>query len=356
MTKNCFTLSSFYDWIYLISGLSIIAGLALTLISFFELCSEVCAEGHKYRIFGIHFEVFGLIFFVMLGVIHLLARWFEILTFTEGLLFASALGAETMFIIVQNYYIGAWCPVCLGIATCVGIGSGALGISYTKQLRTLIISGQKGETMKSLRRGLTSSMAVVIGFLVVFFGITKHDAMEAAQNSIKDTLAFGEKNSKIEVYLFTDWACPACRRLEPSLESMAKTIMNEAKFIFVDHAVHPETLNFVPYHLSFMLKNKPQYFTLRRMLTEISKETGSPSEEEIATAAARMGVTYSELNYSDIALGIKYFKTLGEKFKIKGTPTMVIINSEAKKGKKLTGNAEITEANALKAIETLKNL
>ena len=53
---------------------------------------------------------------------------------------------------------------------------------------------------------------------------------------------------------------------------------------------------------------------------------------------------------------IEAMTVVGEKFKIKGTPTMVIINREAKKGKKLTGNKEITKDNALKAIETLKSL
>ncbi|NGX42912.1 MAG: hypothetical protein K940chlam7_01200 [Chlamydiae bacterium] len=356
MLRKRLNLFNFDDRICFIVGLSIVAGLVLTLTSVLELCTSSCSEGHKYRMLGMSFGSFGMIFFVALGFIHTLSQRFEILSFTKSLLFASALGGEMMFIIVQKYYIGAWCPVCLGIAACVAVGSCALGYSYIKKHRTLIRNENKGETMKSLYRGLTSTAAVFIGFVIAFLGVAKYDPLEAAQNSIKETLAFGDSSSDIEVYLFTDWACPACRKLEPNLQKMAEACMKEAKFIFVDHVVHPETLNFLPFHLSFLLNNKPKYFQLRQMLTEISETTGAPTEDEIETSAAQLGVTYNELNYSDVALGIKYFTKLGEKFKIKGTPTMVIINREAKKGKKLTGNKEITKDNALKAIETLKSL
>ncbi len=351
---NKFSLSNFDDKMYLLSGFAILAASVLTTISILRLCSEECAEGHNYRLFGFPFEAFGVLFFVSIALVHLLQRKYTQLRFLESLLFASALGAELMFIIVQKYYIGTWCPVCLGIAACIFVGFSSFAASYVNAYVTKKHQSNKGETMNSFWIGLNNTTAICIGFLVAFLGVSKQDAMQAAQESIRDHLAFGNQKSAIEVYLFTDWACPACRKLEPELEGIMKAVTKDNQFVFVDHAIHPETLNFVPYNLSFILNDKAQYLKLRDMLTEISVKTGAPSENEIAAAAAKVGVKYQELNYSDIALAIKYYKKLGEKFNVLATPTMVIINTDTKKGKKLTGNKEITKENVLNAIKTLK--
>ena len=54
-----------------------------------------------------------------------------------------------------------------------------------------------------------------------------------------------------------------------------------------------------------------------------------------------------------MALGLKYFKTLGTEFDINSTPTLVLVNEATKKGKKLYGFAEINEENINKAIDKL---
>jgi thiol-disulfide isomerase/thioredoxin len=353
MKKLSLTLSSPLEKSYLIVSGIIAAGLILTFISFLRLCSEECSVSHNYRLFGMPFEVFGFIFFGILAITHFFANKNSFLGFIELLLFASAIGAEGMFIIVQKYQIGIWCPVCLTIASIILIGTIVQGLAYIKQNPYTTAENQR-INMKTIWNRVAPFAAIALGFLVAFFGITKHDELQAAQEAIKDKIAFGSSKSDIEIYLFTDWACPACRKLEPTLEKLAPEIMQNNQFYFVDHVIHPETLNFIPYNLSFMLNNKPEYFRLRHMLGEISKETSTPTEDQVTKGAAKLGVTFHELNYADIATGTKYFKSLGEKFKIKGTPTMILINKETKKGKKLTGNDEITKENILKSINTLK--
>ena len=302
------------DKLYWLTAAVILIASILTVVSILRICSSECAEGHNWRLFGLPFEAFGGVFFVGIAILHYLVRKRPELEFYEGIAFGSALGAEGFFIYVQKYLIGSWCPICLSIAACIAIGFGAHLYKVFKPTQSK--QPQKGEQMSTIGKGLTSTTAIFIGFLVAFLGTSKYDAMQAAQNSIKENLVFGDKSSPIEVYLFTDWACPACRKLEPNLKPMAEDVMGQAKLFFVDHAIHPETLNFVPYHLSFQVHNKPHYFELRDMLTQISEETGAPSEQMVSTAASRLGVQYQELNYSDIALGIKYFKKLGEKFKV----------------------------------------
>lgn len=339
---------------YWLAAAAIAIGFILTMVSFLQLCSEECAEGHNYLFLGTRFEVFGFLFFATAGVLHYLHRTQPKLKDIELLLFCMGFGSEIMFIAIQKFMIGHWCPVCLGIAACIGVGTVALAAEELLFIKEVIQQGNRGKLMKAFKRGLTSTSVMILGFIIAFFGVTKHDAIGAMEQSVKENLAFGKNDSPIEVYLFTDWACPACRKLEPEIKAMSKDIMKQGRLIFVDVVVHPETLNYMPYHLAFLIQNKDRYFELRDMLTHISEKTGSPTEEEIAGASAKMGVTYKELNYSDVAMGIKYFKALSEKFTIKATPTMVIINKDTKKGKKLVGNGEIIPENVMQSIEAIK--
>lgn len=336
--------------LWLLAQLAVTTGLILTILSILKLCSTQCAEGHKWRLFGLPFEAFGGAFFVAAMAGQWLSRKNPMISYFQFLLLGTAIGAEAYFIYVQKVHIGTWCPVCLGIAACLVIAFAIQGFRVYQSSK-----GIEENTMLTKWKSLTSTTAIGIGLLVAFLGVTKNDAMEAAQNSIKESIAFGNQDSNIEVYLFSDWACPACRKLEPHLKRLFERVQGDSKFFFIDHAIHPETLNYVPYHLSFIINNKPKYFELRDMLTEISESNPSPSEDLITEKASKHGVEYKELNYADIALAIKYYKKLGEKFKVKGTPTLVIINTETKKGKKLAGNGEITEENVVESIETLKN-
>lgn len=329
-------------WPKRVVGLAILGGILLTIYHSLGLCSEQCSHGNKFQILGISFDMFGFLFFVPLAILFVMSY----ISCVE-IMFASALGAEIVFIGIQKFVIGTWCPVCLGIAICVAIGCIALVAE-----RYINSKDQKGKIMKNY----WNLSALCLGFALAFFGIVQTDEAAAAQNSIKESIAFGKTDSNIEVYVFTDWECPACRKLEPTLEQIMRSVSPIAKVTFVDYVVHPDTMNFIPYNLSFMVNDKKQYFQLRNVLTEISLKTGKPTEAEVEKGAAKIGVKFEELDYADVASGIDYFKQLSEKYKVKGTPTVVIVNITAKKGKKLSGLGEITEDGVNEAIKTMKSL
>ena len=87
--------------------------------------------------------------------------------------------------------------------------------------------------------GPSSLLIIIASFITAYFGVAKPDLLQAAENSIKDKIAFGTLNSKIQLYIFTDWECPACRQLKPALVRLSPELMNEAKVTFVDFAIHP---------------------------------------------------------------------------------------------------------------------
>lgn len=323
-TKNIFSM---------IALLGIFAGAILTAVSWLHLCSESCNDAHNYRLFGLPFEWIGAGFFLTLGILHFMHRSLA------GMVVAVGLGAEIFFILLQKMQMGVWCPVCLSIAFVMGI----IGICY------LLTEKYEGFMNKWL---LTASL--VFGFTVSFLGVTKIDQLQAVEDVIKEQIKFGNIGSPLQIYVFTDWSCPACRIVEPKIEAISQKILNDAEITFVDTVVHTATLNYAPYNISFMVNNKSNYFRIRDALGKLSLTTKKPSEQEVQNAVAPLGVQYRELPYEDVSLAMKYFEELADKFKITGTPSVAIVNTGAKKGKKLAGAQEITEANILKAMRELK--
>jgi len=332
---------------------AILMAIVLTFISLLNICKEMCSAVHQYRLMGLPFELYGLIFLPALAVLHFVSRNLNWAGSLAGMLVAGAVGMEINFILVQKYTIKAWCPICLSIAGMIFIIAICYAIDYALKLNEHIKQEERGNTMKALKKALTSLTFATLGFMFAFIGIAKEQPLKAAEASIKESVIFGKASSPVQVYFFSDWQCPACRSLEPTIEVIAPKIMTKASLVFVDTIVHSDTLNFVPYNLSFMIHNKDQYLQLRHILTDISKTTGSPSEEQVEGAIRRLGVEHKQLHYSDIAVGLKYFKHLVKQFEVDATPTMIIVHRDAKTGKKLQGN-EINESNVMKAIESMQ--
>lgn len=306
-------------------------------------------EGHKYVLYGVKFEPLGLVIFSVMLLAQLYSQRDGRLKTLVAWMIAGTLGAEIWFIYAQHSIVGAWCPICLGIAGCITIA--ALALILERRIEIKNKTDNEDKTMYMLR-GLPSIGIMVLGFFIAFMGFTKDNPLFAAQVSFKDSIAFGDKKSPIEVYVFTDWFCPACRMIEPVLEKTAPAIEGKAKLFFVDMQIHQDSLNFTPYNLSFMVNNKSNYFPLRKALNELAQKNKSPTEQQVQKAIAP--TKFRELNFSDISTGVKLFKSLSKQFNIEATPTIVIINVQNKKGKKLSGVGEITQENLLKAIDSLK--
>jgi len=337
---------------YWIVALALLGTCLLAISSYLQLCSQACAEGHSYRLFGFTFETIGLILFPFTTATHLLSGKVPFFGLLTGWLLCTMLGAEIIFIYVQKYKIGSWCPVCLSIAALLTIAALGYFCDFYRDFKQSLEKLDGGPIMVNIYKGLTGIGFFCIGFLVAFGGIGKYNPLQATEDNIKENISFGNQQSNIEVYVFTDWHCPACRSIEDILESAAPKIMKVAKLTFVDDPVHPETLNFTPYNVSFMINNKDKYFQLRRALTNLSESNDNPSNEEIQELASKFGVKYKQLSYSEIALANKFFTHLIKQLDAEGTPTVVVVNKETQKGKKLSGTKKITEENIMRAIKS----
>ena len=276
-----FALSGSKRWIYHLTTFAIATGLILSIISWYNICTEECGQTHKYRIFGFHFETIGIPFFVILLVCHLFARSNDYLSVAAIILAAAGIGAEVMFLLFQKYVIGSWCPLCISIAACMAVTAVCYTVSYFQELTQSLNPFYKGEYMKLGWRGITSLSAFAFGFLFAFVGIAKENELAALEDTIVSEMWFGKQSSPIEVYLFTDWSCPACRKLEPVIENFLPEVTKQAKFMFVDYPLHPETYNYSPFNVAFIVKDKSKYLQIRQALSELSLDTGSPTEEQV---------------------------------------------------------------------------
>lgn len=342
-------------WRFWLAGIPILVGFILSILSWVEVCVEHCTANEDYQLFGAPFAVTGLLFFTALFFLHAFSFRYPVLKKGVAWLLASAFGAELMFTWIQKYEIGRWCPICLTIASIIAIAGGILALGYFRNLNTKIENGNKEEIMKKILQGVTTISFIFFGLAIAFFGVSNPNSVEAVAEDIKAKLAFGKKDSPIEVYFFTDWYCPACLKVDPIIEKLYPKIRPKATFLFVDFPIHKKSINFIPYNLSFMMNNKSQYFRARKLLNDLAEKTDSPKEAEVMELAKKDGISYKEITFIDIRSGMDFFEQVAKKFGIKSTPALVIVNKKSQKTTKLEGAEQIKADKIKKAIKSLSD-
>jgi protein-disulfide isomerase len=202
---------------------------------------------------------------------------------------------------------------------------------------------------KRVATPLIISIALLSGFFLSFAGLDKPAAAEGKLN-----LYLGNQRSSLEVYFFSDWLCPFCADAENVMESVYPDLTRKTKILFVDKIIHPDAMNFVPYHLSFEAHEKAKYLQLRKTLFALAKKTKAPAYEDVKAAIAPLKVTYRQLGFLEVTQQMTAFQKLAEKFKVTSTPTMVIHNPKTNKTVTMVGNAQITRVNIMKALKELE--
>lgn len=336
----------------IIIGLAMVAGLMLSFLSLFEVCTSGCSAGSQYRIFGVPFSPFGVTFFTFANLLWWGGFKESRLLLPLKLLVGSAFGAEIYFLYLQKYVIRQWCPVCLSIFVCVAVLAIVFAAMEIKQYRQAMMTNNRSEAMRHLRTGLSSLGAVAVGLLMVIVGVTKTQSVYADAVGEK-TLFFGKSTAPVDVYVFTDWFCPACRKAEPFIELKGPEIAKKARLFFIDVPIHDDSMNYVPYNLSFLLNEKVNYLTLRNKLAHLAGDDKEkrPTDAQVEKIAESVGTTYKQLNYAEVAQGVKFFQEVAAKYGVDSTPIVIIVNPKSKKMKRLTGVKEIKKADFTKLID-----
>ena len=321
----------------------------LSAMSWLGICSDGCEETHLYRIFGFPLSPLGVGYFTLCGLAFLARNRFRFSGFLIPVLLSGALGSEFVLVWIQKYVIGKWCQLCVGIALSVVTACVLIALERLPGIAIRIRGGERNLVMKRLAgKAVLILFAFLAGMGITAMGLQKPDAF-AAGLSVK-SLAFGNAESSTEVYIITDWFCPACRAAEPEMLKGARKAMQQAKVVFVDYPIHPETFNYIPYNLSFIVREKEKYLQIREAMASLARKTKEPLPEDVQGAVSPLGVKYVPLNYADVVAGMQYFNTLVNKFKVAGTPSVVVLDSRTGKTKTLYGISDITSDNILKTV------
>ncbi len=319
----------------------IAAAWLISALSWAGICTDACAEAHLFRLFGVPLPPFGVGFFAVCAVAFLARRRVRIAGFAVGVLLAGALGSELVFLWIQKYVIGTWCPWCVAIAVSV---AAACALFARERLRDASARARDGERTDVMKRLAPGTLAVVVAFAagiaVSAVGMKKPDAFAAGLSP--RSLVFGDEKSSTEVYVVTDWFCPACRTAEPEIVKGAGLAMRRAKVFFIDYPIHPETVNFIPYHLSFMVREKERYLPIREALSALARKTKDPTPEDVQAAVSALGVKYVPLNYTDVLAGTQFFNATIKRLRVPGTPSVVVLDVRTGKTKTLTGSVALT--------------
>lgn len=324
------------------------AGLAMAFLLSFSLavglCTEACKATYEWTIFGMKFPFFGIGFFAFcLLLFHFRDR--PVVRNLFPAVIAGAWGAEFTFLYVQHSLIQKWCPMCIAVALCVWLAGIALAADSFYDRKKKPEAG-RGAMMRYLSRGMILAVLMAAGSYVAYVGLGDPTSSHAATLPV----ALGKMDADVEVYVITDWFCAACRKAEPDMERAYPNIMSRAKLVFVDMPIHAESMNFIPYNLSFLVREKGKYLEIRKALHRLALRTKEPTPDDVRKAVAPLGVTYRPLNYADVSAGVQYFQSVVKVFGIQGTPAMVIYNRKTKNVKVLNGVGDLSYPNILMAV------
>lgn len=293
--------------------------------------------------FGSAFAPLGIAFLILAIMLVSLINWFHGAPFLFNLP-ACASGAEVNMMLSQKNVIDKPCPLCLTATATVYF------LALGQVCRHLLLRKEKFQmNLKSLGKPLLLFATAMVGFALTFSVVAKDEASASQLN-----LNMGNKDSRLEVYFFSDWLCPFCAGVEGVMESVYPSLSKKARIVFVDRIIHQEALNFVPYDLSFAVNEKAKYLQLRKALFSVAQKTKNPSYEEIRNAITPLHVTYKQLSFLDVTQQMVEFQKLAEEFKVNTTPTLVIRNAKTSKARTLSGNGQITPEAIMNRVKELE--
>ena len=318
------------------------AGLCLSAMSLAGICSDACSEAHKYGIFGVPVAGLGIGFFALaLAVCALQSKSWAKKIFPYLLI--SAAGAEGGFIIFQMVEIGHFCTLCLWIGAVVACSIMVKTYEFTTEIK----ESRKMKITSCFKSVVPKAITGLCAFLFVIAALQK--PVEGA--NLPDPF-LGNAKSQVEVFIITDWFCPACRKVEPFIESSSREAMKLGRVIFIDLAVHPETFNFSPYNLSFSMYEKGKYLALRKSLAALAATEKNPSAADVQAKIAPLNVKLHQLDFNDSMAGVQFYQKVASTFNVRSTPTVIIRN--VKTGKTMTlGGQDIADGKIIPSMKMM---
>jgi thiol-disulfide isomerase/thioredoxin len=185
--------------------------------------------------------------------------------------------------------------------------------------------------MKKIAMMLGAASLLLLSFIV--------DPEMARLYFVRTEMSFNTPKTNTEVYIFTDWNCPKCKKLNHDLANIAPELKNQATLYFID--IYPEkapSLTKVNQALLFN-KNKElgQYLKAREKLFELAIKETAFTDEEIKSALSIPQIDFPPEDVLKTAT--KFFEMMRNNFSIQETPSILIYQLDTQKNQILTASA-----------------
>jgi protein-disulfide isomerase len=153
----------------------------------------------------------------------------------------------------------------------------------------------------------------------------------------------------IEVRVYTNYFCAACRAMEPEAEPILKALLknNTIHLILVD-VPFDERTNLFARNFLYALREKndlEQAIRVRDILIEASTDETITKQEHIEALFKKKGVPFSVFDVEPV---FERYKALLKDGNVKRTPTCVIVKEDQRK-RRFSGGPQIIDA--LKALQ-----
>ena len=147
----------------------------------------------------------------------------------------------------------------------------------------------------------------------------------------------------IQVIIYTDYFCPPCRAMEPSVDPILNDLLkrNVITLTWVDTPFYRHSIMYAKYFLyALKMKNdSDQAFLVRNVLNAATADRTMTTDKRIEELLKSKGIPYTVFETKPV---FDRYNALIKENKIQATPTCVIV----KKGKKesFTGGPDIIAA------------
>ncbi len=307
----------------------ILTGLSLSVASYLQWCStQGCNRLHGAQLFGVNLSIWGMLFFLVLGILTFLARgpWMNAL---RRAALAGAVGAEVILVSIQ-WALKEVCLLCMGVGGVVA----ALGILELICMAAAVHS-RVVTTVSPSTRGWVAGRAclVLIGLAggIFFTQPIKYEFVDAAVE-MKGIPGVGKARGYPVMRIYSDYFCPACRLQEPVINAVVDETRGKARILFCDLPTHGTiSKRYIGYFIACLLGDNDDdgLLAARHSLFELAGEKVEAGSE-LEASLRECGVNVL-LDGESIDQCFRKIRATAVEDGITSTPTVVIENRSGEK-------------------------
>jgi protein-disulfide isomerase/uncharacterized membrane protein len=329
----------------------ILGGLTLSVLSYYQWCAtEGCSRLHGAHLFGVSLEVWGGVFFLLLGILTALSRnpWVNAV---RRAVLAGAVGAEATLIGIQ-WSLQEVCLLCMGIAGVVAaLGAlEAIQIAAAARGRSWTGAAWAARAKMGARAGLVLA-GLALGVVLTQPVTGEFFAAAPAGAILPDAIpSVGEPLGDPVLRVYSCYFCPACRRQEPVIHAVVDEVIDRSRIVFCDLPTHGTiSKKYIAYFIACLLGDNEDETLLRarQSLFDLAGEQVQ-SNAQLAAALRECGAAL-RLDGEAIDACFRSIRQAAAADGITSTPTVVVEN---KKGQKRVFKGSFTREELMAAFES----